>query len=76
MNNTTRAVINILSFNFYSKSFQSSPFDHFQYQIIEIINYFVKWLCYSKTSILNTTLKLKYPNMKHYLDKNKKKKTL
>ena len=43
INNTTKAVINILSFNFYfffiffSKSFQSSSLDHFQLQIIKII---------------------------------------
>ena len=30
----TKAVINILSFNFFSKSFQSSSLDHFQLQIM------------------------------------------
>ena len=34
---------------------------------------FLKWLSYSKTSIFDTTLKLKYPKINYYLHKNKKK---
>ena len=71
INNTTKAVINILSFNFFSKSFQSSSLDHFS--ITNHRNNFLKWLSYSKTSILDTTLKLKYHKIIYYLHKNKKK---
>ena len=34
-------------------------------------NNLLKWLSYSKTSILDTTLKLKYPKINYYLHKNK-----